>query len=141
MPSQNHTPLDDLIKSLNDKASSQSFSKESEPARSAEPVAIHEVVEHEITDQDVKKYVEPRQETAKLSEDLKAAGLKATTPAQFTTTALVDLPISDEKVEQGLHAPVNSSFRWLAEFCKHILRESHLALKTVHGKVVRVFTR
>ena len=47
-------------------------------------------------------------------------------------------PITDEKIEEGLHQPVNSSWRWLSEFLIYHLKQMHLNLKKVHGHIVRV---
>ena len=55
-----------------------------------------------------------------------------------TTTPLVSLPISDEKVLSGLSDQVTSALRWLAVWCFKKLQKAHLTLRIIHGKIVRV---
>lgn len=77
-----------------------------------------------------------------LPPDIKKLGVTQTgamTPA-VSTTALpqVVLPISDPQIIVGLHAKIVSSFRWLAAWCVRKLKKAHIALKVVHGKIIRV---
>lgn len=108
------------------------------PSPKPETFQIEQVVEHKISDEEVKPHVEERKAQVELSPDLKDMGLEADQTTQFPTNQTVHLPISDDKVATGLHAPVNSSFRWLATLAMFILRQAHFTLKTIHGKVVRV---
>lgn len=103
-------------------------------------VIIEERVELEPR-KEVAPYVEVRKETIKLPPDLKRMGVQAVSTPQFSQTKVVKLPISDEKIIAGLHAPVTSSFRWLATLAVYLLRMAHLQLKVVHGKIVRVFSK
>ncbi len=132
----NSTPLDDsLLKKKNDYPKSSSFGKETGPV--GEMPVIKEVVEH-TPDAEVERFVSPRSETIELPPDLKKMGLQAVSSTKFPSYQNVKLPISDDKVVNGLHAPITSSLRWLATFAVYILARAHLALKTVHGKVIRV---
>ncbi|MFH0749964.1 MAG: hypothetical protein V1917_03585 [Candidatus Gottesmanbacteria bacterium] len=49
---------------------------------------------------------------------VKSAGQNVT----VTTTSAISLPLADDQMAQGLHASISSSFRWLAEWCRHQLK-------------------
>lgn len=53
------------------------------------------------------------------------------------TTSSVVLPLSDEQIADGLHKGITDSVRWLAEWCVRRLKQLHIAVITVHGKLVR----
>lgn len=80
-------------------------------------------------------------ETIELPPDVKKLGV---TPASQPLTSLspplppVTLPVSDAAVVTGLHASLLAAIRWLATWCVKKLKKAHIALKTVHGKVIRV---
>jgi hypothetical protein len=133
----NFTAITDLIKKykINQSVGSVSHSKEAEPG--ADFSQIKEVVEHE-PEVDVEKFVTPRAESIELPPDLQKLGLQQASTTQFPSLQNVKLPMSDEKVVVGLHAPVTSSVRWLATFAIYLLARAHLGLKIVGGKVVRV---
>lgn len=136
MSAQNFTPIDDLIKKL--QQSSVSLPKEAEPVLGpSESLHLQEAVEHEPSEE-VKPYVQPRAESIKLPSDLTMIGLQPVSSTQFSSYKNVKLPISDEKIIKGLHEPITSSYRWLAEFAIFILTQAHLALRVVHGKIIRV---
>lgn len=136
MPAQNFTPIDDLIKKLQPQSSG--MPKEAEPIpRPPESLHLQESVEHEPSDK-VKPYVQPRAESIKLPSDLTMIGLQPVSSTQFSSYKNIKLPISDEKIIKGLHEPITSSYRWLAEFAVFILTQAHLALRVVHGKIIRV---
>lgn len=129
MSSDNHTPLQLVSKPV-----------EAEPARATETqeVVYHEVVEHQPKTE-LPPYVQTRKESIKLPEDLKQeTGAEEASPTQFTSYQTVKLPITDEKIEEGLKHPVTSSFRWLSEFYLYLLHQAHLTLKNIKGRVVRV---
>ena len=106
----------------------------------SEHIEMHEVVEHE-PDKEVQEYVQHRKDVVEVPPELKQLGVQANTATNFPTYQKVELPISDEKVMVGLKAPISSSLRWLAEICIFFLKQAHLTLKMVHGKVVRVLMR
>ncbi len=54
--------------------------------------------------------------------------------------AAVTLPISDDQIARGLRQSVTSSLRWLAEWCLRRLKQVHMGLKNIHGKLTRVRT-
>ena len=136
----NFTAIDDLI--TKQKTQPVSTPKEAEPII-AEPeyIDIQETVEHEITDEEVKKHVVIRPETIRLPPDLKKLGVQATSSAQFQNVQNIVTPLADNKVVSGLHAPVSSSLRWLATLAWYILKKAHITLKNIHGHVVRIFKK
>jgi len=110
----------------------------SPPDTHAEHVEVHEVVEHE-PESDVKPYVEPHPDKIKISQELVDVGVQSTGHTQFPSYNSVKLPISDDRVLQGLGNPISSSLRWLAEVCIFLLRRAHIRLLKAHGKAVRMF--
>jgi hypothetical protein len=129
MTQQNFTPIP---------AQPISAPKEVEPIPlSKETIEIKEVVEHK-PEEEVAPYISPRAETIELPPDLKKMGLQPATTTQFPTYQNIKLPLSDEKIVVGLHAPVTTSLRWLATLALYLLKMAHLQLKIIHGHVVRV---
>lgn len=63
-----------------------------------------------------------------------AVGPSAAMPAAAPT---IVLPLTDDQIAQGLNQSILSSWRWLAEWCSRQLRQMHLTIKTIHGKIVR----
>lgn len=130
--SNNYTPLDrQKLKNF----FSPSPDKEVEPPKPRE-IVFEEKTEYEIKEQ---PHITIRPESIKLPSDLKKIGLQPTPPLKTSVFNTVKLPISDEKIVTGLHKPVTSSLRWLATLAVYLLKMSHLQLKVIHGKVVRVF--
>lgn len=134
----NFTSIDDLVRKykqskVNDEVIS--LPKEAEPIN--KEFEVKEVVEHKA-EEEVRPFISPRQDTIELPPDLKKMGLQSTSSSQFLSYQNIKLPISDEKVFMGLHAPITSSIRWLATFAVYLLARVHLGLKIVHGKVIRV---
>jgi len=133
---KNFTAIDDLVKKLKKENRAVSLHKEAEPV-AAEKFEIKEVVEYKA-EEEVRPYISPRQDTIELPPDLKKMGLQPTSSTQFSSYQNITLPIPDEKIVVGLHAPITSSIRWLATLAVYLLARVHLGLKVVHGKVIRV---
>lgn len=134
---QNYTPIDNFIAQLNPSAG-LSASKETEPlAKTREPLKIHEITEQKEINENPENHIEIRKESIELTTELKEAGLETIEESALSAQKAISLPLSDEKVLIGLHKPITSSFRWLATFAMHMLKQAHLTLKVVHGKVVR----
>lgn len=135
----NFTNIDDLIRKYQgskiDDNEGISLPKEAEPIN--EKFEVKEVVEHKVEDE-VRPFISPREDTIELPPDLKKLGLQETSSSQFSSYQNIKLPISDEKIVVGLHAPITSSIRWLATFAVYLLARVHLGLKVIHGKVIRV---
>lgn len=56
-------------------------------------------------------------------------GVKPSGPnVSLGTGSTVVLPLTNEKITQGLHQSVAHSFRWLAEWCKRKLKQLHRTL-------------
>lgn len=140
MPQQNYTPIDDLVKKYLFEKQAVSYSKEAELPRKNEAPQVQEIVEHE-PNQEVKPFVSIRPETIKLPSILKQFGLQPASTTSFPSYQNVKLPISDDKVLKGMHAPITSSLRWLATLAMYILLKAHLTLRVAHGKVIRVIKR
>ncbi|MFA5135955.1 MAG: hypothetical protein WC489_01015 [Patescibacteria group bacterium] len=135
MAAKNYTAIDDLIQKYKP---SYGQPKEAEPViRATETGHMQEAVEHEVSPE-VQPFIKPRSESIKLPDNLKMLGLQQVKTTQFPSYKNIKLPISDEKVITGLHAPVSSSRRWLSEFAVFLLRQAHLSLRLVKGKVIRV---
>jgi len=138
MVNNNSTPIDDLIKKTQSVPSG--ILKEFEPViLSPENYEIKEDEEHQI-EGEARSYVEIKPQSIKLPPDLQKLGIQSTSSSSFgnQTYQNVKLPISDDKVLSGLHAPINSSFRWLATLAIYILSRAHLGLKKVGGHIIRV---
>ena len=138
MVAKNFTPIDDLLKKYQSSPVGAAKEHEPIPIKSGEISEIQELTEQK-TEEEVRSYLQPRAETIELPPDLKKMGSQPTTPTQFSQYQNIKLPISDEKIVVGLHAPITSSLRWLATLAIYLLQQAHLGLKTIHGKVVRVF--
>lgn len=112
--------------------------KEAEPIKGPTETGgvIQEIVEAQPP-ADVSEFVQSRAETIKLPPDIKKMGVVAVSEPVFKDEQELKLPISDDKIVEGLKQPITSSFRWLSELMRYLLRQAHLTLKTFHGKVVR----
>jgi hypothetical protein len=149
MSSINYTPIDDIVAaySKNDKKTSTvSITKEGEPItiapeRSPKQDFVLTESEPTIEDREVKEYVEMTNNEPTLSPELKKAGLNMIASSSLDPKHKIVLPISDEKIVEGLDKPLNTSWRWLAEFARFFLVQAHITLKNIHGKVVRVIQR
>ncbi len=139
---KNYTPL--LIDEIKKKKSfsARSF-KEGGPVsseRSGVEFSAEDLPEKAAERREAEVLVEERQDEIRIDEDLKKAGLRPIQTSIKFDTKKIQFPISDEKIWDGLHAPVNTSLRWFAEFAVYILRKFNLKLKKINGKVVRVFS-
>lgn len=66
---------------------------------------------------------------------VKPAGNNVSAQPKPTTVAL---PLTDDQIAQGLHQGIKSSWRWLAQWCLRRLKQLHVGLKTIRGKLIRV---
>jgi len=149
MSTQNYTSVQRIIDEYEKKKKqpqSVSYSKEGEPIKiSSDKVASQEIEltdsEPKIEDKEVEKFVEVQKDEPSIHPDLKKAGLQALSGDSIDPKAKMKLPLSDDKILYGLHQPVTSSIRWLAEMALFMLKHAHLTLKKIHGHVVRVMSR
>jgi hypothetical protein len=142
MPSQNYTPIDDLVKKHNEmKYGVGSASKEADlPGTSMEIEEVETPVEQNVEEEEVEKYVTPTDASIKLPPNLKKVGVKSVEEDLFKETLnKIKLPISDEKIMEDLKAPPSEAKRWYATILLYILERAHLTLKKVGTKVVRMF--
>lgn len=120
-------------------ASSVSLGKEKELVKTQEGL-IQEVGQEQELHQEVKQAgVVVRQEDIEIPEEAVSLGLKPTgvsTPVPATPS--LKLPITDNKIEEGLHLNLLHSLRWLAQWCLFQLKRAHLVLKVIHGRIIRV---
>lgn len=120
-----------------------SHGKEFEAVKISPTEAVQEVSkEPEIPEEVEKAGVMKVSETIELPPDVKKLGVVssgASTPITVTPVlSKVVLPISDQQVIVGLHSKVTSAFRWLSTWCIRKLKKAHIALKVIHGKIVRI---
>jgi len=106
----------------------------------AESPAIVEIgQEAPLSDEVTKSGVKIQPTTVHVPEPVAKLGVKATgasAPAANASAPVV-LPLTDDQIAKGLHQGIMTSWRWLAEWCTKHLKNAHLVLKSVHGKVVR----
>ncbi|KKQ01533.1 MAG: hypothetical protein US11_C0007G0026 [Candidatus Roizmanbacteria bacterium GW2011_GWA2_36_23] len=143
MNQKNYTPIDNLIEKLKkEKKTSISIGKESQPVplTKEKSIEIKEAVEYE-PDAETYPFVQKSHDTIVLPPDLQKLGLQPATTSQFSNYQNIKLPITDDQIVAGLHAPVTSSLRWLATFALYLLRKAHLGLKIIHGHAVRILRR
>lgn len=120
--------------------------KEHEPVSASVNMEAIGLPEEAITDEVKEMGVEVYPETIEVPPALQKLGVSASGPSQTVVhqgasgTTTIALPISDDQVVKGLHASIASSLRWLAEWCVRQLKEGHVALKVIHGKVFRIHT-
>ena len=140
----NFTAIDDLVNEYKAmKYGAGSGIKESPPITpSPEAKKNDEAQEEEPKEKDVNEYITPKKdETIILPPDLKKIGVQTTNDDGQFHAALykLKLPISDEKIIEDLKAKPTESKRWYATILKYMLQLSHISLKKVGSKVVRVF--
>lgn len=116
--------------------------KEQEPAATVSAETVAEIsTEIEVGQEVEKAGVRRIGETIELPPDIKKLGVThagASVPVGSVALPGVALPISDQQVVTGLHAQVLSALRWLSVWCIKKLKKAHVALKVIHGKVMRV---
>ncbi|HLC94800.1 MAG TPA: hypothetical protein VJH96_04515 [Patescibacteria group bacterium] len=135
MTHKSYTPVDHLIKP----GATVGASKEFEGTKPTVPPALeYQKVKEFVPDREVAPYISVREEHPVISEDLKKQGVIDPSGTQFPTYENVKVPLSDEKILTGLHAPLYSSLRWLATLAFYILKKAHLTIKMIHGSILRV---
>lgn len=141
-PAQNTNNTDDLQKKTPAVIASTAGKEQEGVKISPETAAVETSAEIEISKEVERAGVELLKDTIELPPDVKKLGVTtAGTSTPVTTTTVlpqVPLPISDQQVVAGLHAQILSSLRWLATWCVRKLKKGHIALKNIHGKIVRV---
>lgn len=115
------------------------LTKEQEPFPGGEGSTLEEVgAEIELSPELEKAGLEKFRETIELPPDVRKMGVQAVGPSQPVTPATtINLPLTDDQILVGLHAQIITSLRWLAEWCIRRLKQIHVHLKKMGGKVVR----
>jgi len=141
----NFTPIDALIKKHNElKYGVSSGAKEAMPSVTPKEVQKNtEIAEDEDNTKEVTEYITPKKDDSiSLPPDLKKAGMKTSSDAddQFKSAMYkIKFPISDEKILEDLKAKPTEAKRWYATLLLYILERSHLTIKKMGTKVVRLF--
>lgn len=140
---QNYTDITDLITRAQDSFNMGAWGQpESEPRpvpkEQQDHIEMHEIAEDEPLP-DITPYLRAHNPKVKVPKSLKEIGVEAVeNPIQYPTYKTVKVPLSDQKIVQGMKMPLDSSFRWLAEICIRLLRVAHVKLKEAHGTIRRV---
>lgn len=146
-PAQNTTSVNDTNKTTPpvfvSPGVSPGVSKEHEVSRAVAPETVSEITQEvELPIEVEKAGVEIIKDTIELPPDVKKLGVTTSgSSVQVASTPILPqivLPISDQTVITGLHAQILSSLRWLAVWCVRRLKRAHIALKQIHGKIIRV---
>lgn len=136
----NYTPLSSSKKSPLSRGSTGVHHKEAEPLapHTKDHQENHEqVVEEKVemeSPSELGEQVEIVPEKPEVDQNLEDQGIQAvSTLSFFVKNKKIELPISPEEVEQGLHKPLTSGWRWLSELAEYILHKFHMTIKKVAG--------
>lgn len=116
---------------------------EHEPVPASSDVDLKEAV-HEHSEinlpKEIAEHVKEVSQRPEIPEDIEKAGLAHTgtaSPVKKATGKTVKLPLTDDEIAKGLHAHIWESIRWMAVWCARKLKKAHIAIKEVHGKLIR----
>lgn len=97
------------------------------------------VQEIELPKEVVSAGVKAQSTTVQLPANVQNLGVQTVGQSgPVTQVTTVVLPLTDDQIAVGLHQGVTSSFRWLAEWCVRRLKQMHVGVKNIHGKLFRV---
>ena len=144
MSDQNFTSLGHVIAKKSSavhhtppKAAQISHPPEAEPMSTKKSeVIIHEVVEHEVKDPQVKPHVEVKKDIPVIPQDLQKVGVQTTASSSFVTNKALKLPLDEEKIPEALRAPPYESFRWLGKLSVYLWEQSQ-ALRQTHENILK----
>lgn len=128
-------------KPQSDPVSSIGMAKEAEPpvTVSEAPVITEIGKEHELPPEVTGAGVTMHPNSVDIPKSVADLGVQSVDQAYAApVTPPVPLPLSDDQIAKGLHQSILSSWRWLAEWCVRQLSMAHQALKSAHGKIVRM---
>lgn len=81
-------------------------------------------------------------EVVQLPPDVRKLGVRQSGASTSLSSAValpnVVLPITDDEVITGLHSSVSDALTWLAYWCIKKLKKAHVAIKNIHGRIIRV---
>lgn len=154
-----HTPIDHLLATSTDDipvvppavapTSTVSYGKETAPvslipeAAPAEEAGQEDESQGEVGKESSEKKKNPKirmpSEPPSIDPDAAKAGLKVAPAAQqFPSLYDVKVPLlTDEEIVKDLKTSPLTGTRWLAELGRYILRQAHISLKNIGGKIVR----
>jgi hypothetical protein len=98
------------------------------------PVGQEVEVAPEIASSGVK--VQPT--TIPIPPPMQAMGVKPAGQNVPGAAPAVALPLSDDQIALGLKQSIWTSWRWLAQWCVRKLKQIHMGLKNIHGRLTRV---
>lgn len=98
------------------------------------PVGQEVEVSPEIASSGVK--VQPT--TIPIPQPVSAMGVKPVGQNVPGAAPAVALPLSDDQIALGLKQSIWTSWRWLAQWCIRKLKQVHMRLKHIHGRLTRV---
>ena len=140
----------DQVPDLKNKSNVQTGSASISKEREVMPISGGSETAREISSEiEVPKEVERAgvmkvSETIELPPDIKKLGVTpsgSSVPVSASQTLpKIVLPISDQQVVTGLHISITSALKWLSIWCIRKLQKAHIALKVIHGKIIRVRT-
>jgi hypothetical protein len=143
---QNHTPLPNKLgDSQTTSPITTSLGKELEPIsiRSNETAPTVENNIEDLASINTKRQINPvvkkTQTHPNIPKEAKDAGLALSPSATHIPTIYdVKVPIfNDEQIETNLHKSFFTGARWLAEFCRYLLLQSHIRIKKIGDKIIR----
>lgn len=154
-----HTPIDHLLPTATDDVavvpptvaptSTVSYGKESAPvsltpeAAPAEEAGQEDESQGEVGKESSEKKKNPKirmpGEPPSIDPDAAKAGLiVAPSASSFPSVYDVKVPLlTDEEIVKDLKTSPLTGTRWLAELGRYILRQAHISLKNIGGKIVR----
>ncbi|NCN58716.1 hypothetical protein COW99_05445 [Candidatus Roizmanbacteria bacterium CG22_combo_CG10-13_8_21_14_all_38_20] len=139
MDDSNKKPQDDQDVT----SASTHTSIEHEPMAVSSDTGLQEAV-HEYSEvkksKEVAEHVKEISQRPEIPKDVEKAGLQhtgPTTPVNQTTGTTVKLPLTDDEIVKGLHAHVWESVRWMSIWCVRQLKKAHIAIKEVHGRLIK----
>ena len=111
-------------------------SKEKE--RGELPLTNYGNIEMELPKEVASVGVSVRPTTVTIPKPVQQMGVTPTgTSVPIGNGATVTLPLTDDQIADGLHLGFASSWRWLAEWCIRRLKQTHVLIKVIHGKIFR----
>jgi hypothetical protein len=89
---------------------------------------------------EAREYIKEIPLRPKIPPEVERAGVKhvpAPAPIIKKGKKKIQLPLTDDQIVVGLHAHIWESIKWLAVWCVRKLKKAHVAVKEIHGRLVR----
>lgn len=130
--------MNDLPTPSGDPPAGGSINKEQETGRVTEAPLRPTGQETELSPEVVSSGVKITPTTVPIPPSVAQMGVKPAGQNVPAATVTVSLPLSDDQIAQGLKQSIWSSWRWLAQWCVRRLKQVHMGLKSIHGRLTRV---